>query len=74
MPDVELPTIRSGTLNQRPHGEATGDGLARPPRQPVDERGQQVRLDGKRAIGRLDPIGASGAADFVRELALILRA
>src|SRR5258708_1344113 len=70
--DVELPAVGGGALDERPDGEVSGDAALPSGSQEVEERGEQVRLDGERAVGGLHPIRTADAGDLVSKFLLAL--
>src|SRR3989442_10119300 len=70
--DVKLPAIGGRALDQRPHAEFSRDAALPSGGEKVEEGRQQVRLDWKRAVGCLYPIGFADAGDLVGELGLAL--
>src|SRR5580704_13132270 len=73
MMNVIFAAVVTGAFYPVPNGPFGHPRALQVPWQPVDERGQQVWFQGEIAIGRLHPIEAAHATDFVGETALLFR-
>src|SRR4051794_6942837 len=67
---VEMPPIRTGLCGQRPDSKPWHYNSLQRFWQPMDEWGEEVLLDRKPAIRRLNPIRPADARDLLREAGL----